>query len=205
VPLDGLPSRDLVDAISTACTATTQETSQPWKAIAVFHHDQHVPIQRRKLARAVTVDVANAAQDLGITICTAIELKQLVNGVANRLWTNEEVMRVLSVPGRPATPPPGFRKVGNVRKVYGRASVLSVQLDEGSRMQIGEKFCTETAYPFMPETIASLQIDHQTVAEAVGPAVVGVLTSMPKTTFAKGRCVYLCPGLETEHSERREV
>lgn len=201
ISFDGLPSTDLVECIASTCTATTQETSMPWKAIAVIHHEQHLPTKRRKVEAAVTEDIAKLAWDHGITIVTAIEFRQLINGVGDGLWSNETVIKVLSIAGRPATPPPGFRKVGVVRTFYERASVLSVQLDEGSRIRIGETFCTEAVHPIKPEKISSLQINRQPVHEAVGPLAVGVSTSSPKKAFVKGRCVYICSALDTEQIE----
>jgi hypothetical protein len=188
--LDGVPSLGLLEEVAATCSATAQEDSEPCRAIAVVHHEQQLPAIRRKLQESISSEVVAAAQSQGIAIVTSIDLRKLIFGIADGLWTKETALRLLAVPGRPTIVPPGFRKVGTVRKFYDRTRVVSVQLDDGARIRVGEAISFETAYPVVHEPITSMQINRCSVGEAIGPATIGVLTSLPRKAFAVGQIVY---------------
>jgi hypothetical protein len=68
---------------------------------------------------------------------------------------------------------------------------MSVDLDVGDTVKVGDTLGMRLATRYHEETIASLEVDHNAVPAATGPCKVGIKTTLRKSDLDTGQAVFI--------------
>jgi hypothetical protein len=158
-----------IEAIKARLRDGRRRDDRDVSVLCIINHQKSLPVEQREVENAVPLDVGRLAEQAGITLVTAPDLRFLVQGVKERGWDADLIKDLMFAPGRQGMLPPGYRKVGKCKHFYARPSVISVQIEDGETVKLGETLGVRVAGEPHEEVIGSLQIERRSVPAATGP------------------------------------
>jgi hypothetical protein len=188
---DGLLDAATVGRIALRTLAHIRSSGQECGSLCVVHHQRHIPPELREIEDAISEDVRHTASECGLTLVTTTDLCLLLQAAAAYKWNVEDIRNILFLPGRQGMSPPAYRRIGDFLRFYDRQSVMSVQLDAGETVNVGDTLGIRLAARYCEETIESLQVEHESVQTASGPSRVGIKTKVRKADLRIGQPVYI--------------
>jgi hypothetical protein len=188
---DGLIDRAAVGAVALRSLAHMRLRGHDWTTLCIVHHQRHLPAELREIEQAIPEDVTRVAAESGITVITALDLQSLVRGVGEYQWDAEQVKDLLFLPGRQGLLPPGYHWIGAYVRFYERHCVMSVQVDQGQSVKVGDTLGIRLPSRYHEERIESLQVEHEPVPAATGPCKVGIKTGLRKAELRAGQSVFV--------------
>jgi hypothetical protein len=162
-------------------------------ALLIVNSQNGFEWQLRDVAEAVSEAAAQTAAACGIAVVTTVDLLLLIKGVEADLWSFSEISRSLMRYGRVGVEPPGFHKVGCVRKFFDRPQVASVVLDASATVRCGDFILIRLADRYYGQEIESMQKDGAHIGEAHG-CIVGVQTTLRRSDVGVGDFVFVRAG-----------
>jgi hypothetical protein len=184
---------DIVERIATRLLMLKVEGKAFSLALLILNSQNGLEWQLRDIAEAVSETAAQLAVACGIAIVSTVDLLLLINGVEAGLWSFPEVSRSLMRPGRVGIEPPGFHKVGFVRKFFDRPQVASVVLDASATIHRGDFVLIRLADHYYGQEIKSMQKDGADIDEATD-CVVGIQTTLRRSDVGVGDYVFVHAG-----------
>jgi hypothetical protein len=188
VECDGLIDSGTIEAVTLRCLGREEHRCS---ALCIVNHEKHKPVARRKVENAVADDADQLPRQHGLTLITALDLRSLVHGAIELGWNVEEIRNILFIPGRQGLAPPGYRRVGAYCRLYPRLSVVSVEVNPGETVRVGDTLAIRVATRWYEQRIESLQVEHNAVRSATGPCRVGIKTTLHKSGLAIGQAVFI--------------
>jgi hypothetical protein len=162
-------------------------------ALCIINHQKDTAIELREVQKAVPDDVNATAVRCGVTLVTALDMRCLIQGVMEYKWDIERVKGLLFVPGQQGASPPEYHRIGDCVHFYGRPSVMSVELEAGTRIETGMVLGLRLATRYHEEVVESLQVNNQAVAAAMGPCRVGIKTTLHRSDVEIGQALFVRP------------
>jgi hypothetical protein len=177
---DGLATVEGINAVALAALAHERRNGPGFGCLCIVHHQQRFPLALRETETAIPVDVCRIAEECGITLVTTTDLYFLIRGLHENAWNGNAIRRLLFLPGRQGDIPPEYHAVGTCRRFFPRLSVISINLDDGETISIGEILAIRTRYRYHESKIESLEVEHEAVNTATGPCRLGVKATLEK-------------------------
>ncbi|MBN2021700.1 MAG: hypothetical protein JW809_02815 [Pirellulales bacterium] len=159
-------------------------------ALCIINHQKDRPFALRSVENAVPDDARIIAEQHGLTLITAADLRLLVQGVKELGWDVEKVRCLLFAPGRQGSTPPVYREIGILAHFFGQLSVMDVELRAGETINFGDTLGVRLGEQYHEEAVESLQVGQNPVANAVGPCRVGIKTTLQRSSLHVGQKVY---------------
>jgi hypothetical protein len=188
---DGLIDGPTIGQVTLRLLAHTGAYGPGWGGLCIVHHQRHVPWAIREIDEAIPEDIDRIATECGLSLITTPDLCLLMQAGPEYKWGIDRVRDLLFLPGRQGVIPPAYRAVGRYVRFYDRPSVMSVQLDDGAAVCVGDVLGIRLATRYYEEQIESLQVEHDAVQTAIGPKRVGIKTKLRKADFHVGQRVYV--------------
>jgi hypothetical protein len=188
---DGLIDAATIGQVALRLLAHTRSCGSGWGGLCIVHHQRHAPWGVREIENAVSEDIDRVAAECGLSLVTTTDLCLLVQAGPLCKWNADQVRDILFSPGRQGITPPAYRRVGSYLRFYERPSVMSVQLDDGQAVRVGDTIGVRLATRYYEEQVKSLQLEHETVQTATGPRKVGIKTNLRRGDLGVGQAVFV--------------
>lgn len=190
VALDGLMEVSDLASIALRKAVYTSKGSEV-TALCIINHQQHLDPVLRERGNAITREVEYLASEAGITVILTTDLCALVCGAMRYQWDFDALRRMLHTPGWQGTSPPCYQPIGTFRKLYRKIGAMSVELQAGQTLAVGETIGLNLLGQYFEQPVASLHVDHAEVQTAIGPCLVGIGTSLKAAQLRVGQVVFL--------------
>jgi hypothetical protein len=184
---------DIVERIAARLLTLKVEGKAFSLALLIVNSQNGLEWELRDVEEALSETTAQMAVACGIAIVTTVDLLLLIKGAEARLWPFLEASQSLMRPGRVGVEPPGFRRVGCVRKFFDRPQVASVVLDVSATVHRGDFILIRLADRYYGQEIESMQKDGADIDEAHG-GVVGIQTALRRSDVGVGDYVFVRAG-----------
>jgi hypothetical protein len=184
---------NIIERIAARLLALKVEGKPFSPALLIVNSQNGLEWQLRDIAEAVSEAAVQTAVACGIAVVTTVDLLLLIKGVEACLWSFSEVLRSLMRSGRVGVEPPGFHKVGFVRKFFDRPQVASVVLDASALVRYGDFILIRLADRYYGQEIESMQKDGADIDEAHG-CVIGIQTALRRSDVGVGDFVFVRAG-----------
>lgn len=188
---DGLPDLKTIGGAIGRLKRHNVEADDRWYGLCVIHHQRGIPSRSRELDEAIPPEVCELAVTNGVTLVTALDLRLLVNSKRSCSWKNADVLRGLTQFGRQGNTPPGYKRVGIVNRLYEKSQALSLDIDAGESINLGDVICIRLVDRYYEQSISSVQLQRQATETATGPCRVGIGTALSKVEVAEGQRVFV--------------
>lgn len=187
---------ELIDAAACgAIAARVQDhrrvNGSDWGVLVVVHHQRCLPRKLRAIEEAIPDDTRRVLDACGATTITALDLQLLVRGCRDLSWPVESVSGLLFSPGRQGIAPPMYRRSGTYSRFFPKHSAISVELNTGATLKLGDVIGVRLESRYHEESISSLQMNGVSVTASNGPCKVGIATQLTKGDLQPGQSVFV--------------
>lgn len=191
IECDGVIDLNMVEAVASRLRECQQQYKGSCSGLCIVNHQRNTAIGLREIEGAVPDHANQVAKQHGLSIITAADLRFLIQGAIEYRWDMEQIRNLMFVSGRQGNVPPAYRRIGAVAHLYGRLSVMSVDLQPGETAETGKIVGIRLATRYHEEPIESLQVEHRTVSAVTGPCRVGVKTTLRRSDLGIGQSVFV--------------
>lgn len=188
---DGLIDSETIGSVALGSLAASRRDGPGCSTLCVVHHQRYFPMELRETENAISGDVTRIAEECGLTLVTAPDLFLLVRGMMEYRWDADQVCNLLFLPGWQGRVPPVYHRIGTYGRFYDRQSAMSVNLDPGETVKLGDTLGIRTCTRYHEEEIESLQVEHDVVSTATGPCKVGIKTTLGKRDLNTGQAAFI--------------
>jgi hypothetical protein len=188
---DGLIDGAAVGSVALRAMAYAREAGGGWSVLCIVHHQRGFPVEHREVDLAIPEPIVRMAASSGITLITAPDLRFLVQGAGEYQWPLGQVRDLLFLPGRQGLISPIYRRIGSVVTYYEHHSALSVQLDDGETVRLGDTIGVRLGDRYHEEPVESLEKKRKQVTAVTGPDRAGIKTRLSKTDIKVGQTVFV--------------
>jgi hypothetical protein len=188
---DGLVDADVIEAVANRLREGGQCHATACSALCIINHRKDRPVALREVEGAIPDDANRLANECGITLITATDLRFLVQGAMDYRWDLDPVKNLLFIPGRQGAMPPAYRRIGTCAHFFGNLSVMSVELQPAETVETGMVVGVRLGTQYHEGSIQSLQVNHEDVSAATGPARVGIKTELHRSDLSVGQAVFV--------------
>ncbi|MBN2291704.1 MAG: hypothetical protein JXM70_04725 [Pirellulales bacterium] len=188
---NGLFDSDTIKAVITQLSESERYQQDDYSAMCIINHEKYIAIKQRKVEKAIPDDVCKIAEQSGLTLITAPDLRFLIQGALEFRWDMEPIRNLLFSLGRQGLVPPSYREIGAYAHYYGRYSVMSIELQPNKTIKIGDTIGIRLAERYHEESVKSLQLNRNAISSATGPCRVGIQTILRRSDLAIGQAVFI--------------
>jgi hypothetical protein len=187
----GLMAPEKLEQVATRVLALERQGNKFSSVFCIVNHQNGLAWPMREVDKAIPEEVSQIASSCGITVMTTVDLLLLVLGAESYDWNLDVIRDSLSKPGRQATCPPNCRRVGTVRHFYERPHVVSVAIDPGATVRVGDTLIVRLQDRYHLQVVDSMQVNRSAVVQAQGGNHAGVKTSLHRADVPLGAVVFL--------------
>jgi len=144
------------------------------QGLTIINHQRNLPALERQNGQTFQPDVLTNATEHGFGLLTTWDLYRLARNTIIHGWSHEQVAPILFRTGRIEPVPEHFVPIGVVGDVWPQAAAVGIKLAPDASLSIGDTIAFEAKVDFAVERVTSIQVDNESVAEAVGGTYVGV-------------------------------
>ena len=191
IEINGLFNLELLSLVAARSLAIRRLRGLNHGILIIVHHQRDLPARLREMELAISPDLCKAAIDCGITLITAVDLSHLVQAAESFNWPTGIIQDILFVPGRQGDKPPHYQRIGKCVRFFKKRSVLSIELEDDRRLDIGDIIAVRLSDQYHEETICEMQINGQPITTAVGPCRLGIKTILHEFCFFEGLHVFV--------------
>jgi hypothetical protein len=159
-------------------------------ALCVVNHQQKLDPMLRERENAISREVSYLAARAGITVILATDLCALVSAAVRYEWELDACRKMLVTAGWQVVKPPNYEPIGDYRRLYRRIGVMSVELQAGHTLAVGETIGLNIQGHYYEESVSSLHVDGSAVQAVTGPCSVGIATSLKESQLRAGQTVF---------------
>jgi hypothetical protein len=188
---DGFIDPDIIRNVNLQSLESEMRKKGRCSTLCIINHQRQTQLRLRKVEEAISDEVNQSANEFGITLITAPDLRFLVQGEIEHKWDADQIRRLLFIPGRQGLVPPEYHGIGTVCHFYDQLSVMSVDLYAGETVKVGQTLGIRLQTRYHEETIESLQVGHKAVSVAIGPCKVGMKTILRRAEVDIGQAVFI--------------
>jgi hypothetical protein len=188
---DGLIDAATIGGIALRAMAHAHLKEPGWSALCILHHQRHIPVELREVELAIPEPIARMAADSGITLMTAPDLRFIVRGTMQYGWDTDRIRDLLFNSGRQGLVPPEYRRVGSVVRFFAHHSAVSVQLDAGETIKVGDTIGIRLQDRYHEERVESLEVNREKEPSATGPVRAAIQIKLAKSDLKTNQAVYV--------------
>lgn len=160
------------------------------RGLTIVNHQRGLPPADRD-TNVFQGDQIENAEGQGIGLLATVDLYRLARGFERNGWRHDQVASLFTdVSGRVEPLPSHYEPIGEVVNFYEMAGAVTVQLEEGIGLAVGEKVAYELPLDFAEELVTEIQVDGTEFDPAPPGAHVGLKTSLTKQEARNGTRVY---------------
>ena len=160
-------------------------------SVVIINHQCNLPALQRDHNNVFTKQQIQDAIHSDVTLVTTWELFKLLRGQQRWSWPSEAVTSLFYVKGRINPVPGNYHRIGVVAHFFDNASVVSIEIDEGKVLRVGETIGFFLKDRYHQEAIESMQVEKNDVEEANGGQRAGHKTELPRCALPDGTIVYV--------------
>ncbi len=158
--------------------------------LTVVNHQRGLPPADRDV-NVFQGDQVQNAEGQGIGLLTTLDLYRLARGFARNDWPHHVIAPLFTeVAGRVDPVPANYEPIGEVVKFFENQGALTVQLDDGIDLAVGETVAYILPLDIVEEEVKGIQVSSVDVDPAPAGSNVGLLTALSKADARKGTKVY---------------
>lgn len=161
------------------------------RGLSLMNHQRHLPPLDRDNNNVFTPAQIEDAENHGFGLMTTWDLFRLIRAMMRWKWPKDVVRSLFYQDGRIEAIPTHYLQIGCVAHFYDKVSVVSIEIDEGCQLQVGDRLGFVMPVEFHEEEVQSLQVDKKSVEAAKAGQRVGHKTSLPRSALPDGTPVYL--------------
>ncbi len=160
--------------------------------LCIVNHQRHIPPLLRDNANAFTAPQVQDAVDENTGLLTTWDLFRLIRGTQKWGWDGALIRGLLYTPGRISVIPLHYKNVGKVGSFYTQKCVVSVAVNAGCELKLGDTLGYCLPHGYFQETCNSLQVDKEKVKVATGGQKAGYVTSLARSDLPVGTEIFVC-------------
>ena len=153
------------------------------RGVFLVNHHRNVPALERDHENVFTEQQLEDAESTGMGLTTTWDLFRLIRGMIQWNWPKKTVQDTFYGRGRLSQLPSHYSLIGTAVHFYDGASVVSIQLANGS-LRVGQRLGFLLPHGFFEEDVVSLGVEKQKVEQAQPGQKVGHKTTLGR----KGTC-----------------